>query len=73
MPPIFKALASITAWILWIAGLVMGLSTLIIGIMAGRLFTTEAEPMSYYPISFAVALAYAVSAVVVMLLRKKME
>ena len=73
MPPIFKALATITVWVLWIAGMVMGFSTFIIGIMAGHLFsTTEVEPMAY-PVSFAVALAYGVGAVVVMLLRKKME
>ena len=73
MPDIFKAIASTTAWILWIAGLVMGFSTFIIGIIAGHLFsTTEVEPM-VYPVSFAVALAYAVGAVVVMVLRKKME
>ena len=73
MPNIFKALASITAWILWIAALVMGFSTFILGTIAGDLFsTTEVEPIAY-PITFAVALAYGVGAVVVMLLRKKME
>ena len=73
MPSIFKALASITAWILWISGLVMGFSTLILGTMAGDLFNaTEEAPISY-AISFAVALAYAVGAVVVMLIRKKLE
>lgn len=73
MPQIFKALATITAWILWICGLVMGFSTMIIGIIAGELFNTEATVPLSYPILFAVAGAYAILAVVVMILRKKME
>ena len=73
MPSIFKALASITVWILWISGLVMGFSTLILGTMAGDLFNTTAVEPVEYSISFAVALAYAVGAVVIMILRKKME
>ncbi len=73
MPPVFKALASIMAWVLWIGALVTAFSTFILGTIAGDLFsTTEVLPMSY-PIAFAVALAYGVGAVVVMLLRKKME
>ena len=73
MPQVFKALATITAWILWICGLVMGFSTAIIGIIAGDLFN-PAQPLAMsYPAIFAVALAYGVGAVVVMILRKKME
>jgi len=73
MPQIFKALASITVWVLWIAGMMMGFSTFVLGTMAGHLFnTTEPTPMSYL-VAFAVALAYGIGAVVVMVLRKKME
>ncbi len=73
MPQIFKALATITAWILWLSGLVMGFGALIIGIIAGDLFN-PAQPLAIsYPAIFAVALAYGVGAVVVMILRKKME
>ncbi len=73
MPDKFKALASILVWILWICGMVMGFSTLIIGIIAGDLFNpAQPTPMSY-PALFAVALAYGVGAAVVMILRKKME
>ena len=73
MPQIFKALATITAWILWISSLVMGFSTLIIGTIAGDLFNpTVVMPMSY-PATFAVAGFYAILAVVIMILRKKME
>lgn len=73
MPQIFKALASIMAWILWISGLVMGFSTLIIGTIAGDLFNV-AQPMPMvYPAGFAVALAFGIGAVVVMKIRKDLE
>ncbi len=72
MPQIFKALASIMAWILWISGLIMGLSTFIMGIISGSFYGSEPTPM-VFPVSFAVALAYGIGAVVVMRLRQKME
>ncbi len=73
MPDIFKALATISAWILWIVSLVIGFGTCIIGTIAGDLFN-PAQPLAMsYPAMFAVALAYGVGAVVVMILRKKME
>ena len=73
MPPIFKALATIMAWILWIVSLVMGFSAFCMGIITGALYnTTKTTPM-IFPVIWAVALAYAVGAVVIMLLRKKME
>ncbi|MFC1951927.1 hypothetical protein ACFLYI_02655 [Chloroflexota bacterium] len=73
MPQIFKALASITAWILWVSSLVMGFSTLIIGTIAGDLFNPSTVTPMAYPITFAVAGFYAILAVVIMILRKKME
>jgi uncharacterized membrane protein len=73
MPPIFKALATIMAWILWIFALVTGVSTLALGIIAGDLFSTEVIPPIAYTALFAVAGFYAILAVVIMLLRKKME
>ena len=72
MPPIFKALASILVWVLWISGLVMGFSALIHGIILGDLYGPKATPVSYSA-GFAVALAYGVGAVVVMKLRKMLE
>lgn len=72
MPPIFKALATITAWILFLAGMVMGFSTFIMGIINEHLFSSEIVPMEY-GVSFAVAAFYALAAVVIMILRKKME
>ena len=73
MPQIFKALASILVWVLWLAGMVMGLGTLAMGLMAGHLFNpAEAAPMSY-AVHFAVSLAFGIGAAVVMLIRKKLE
>ena len=72
MPDIFKALATIMAWILWIISLVMGFSTFIVGTISGDLYGSEELSMGY-PATFAVAGFYALAAVVIMLLRKKME
>ena len=73
MPPIFKALATITVWILWICSLLMGFGAMIIGIIAGDLFNPTAVTPMVYPAIFAVAGFYAILAVVIMILRKKME
>jgi len=73
MPQIFKALATITVWILWICSLLMGFGAMIIGIIAGDLFN-PARPLDMsYPAIFAGAGFYAILAVVIMILRKKME
>lgn len=73
MPPIFKALATIMVWVLWIVGMVMGFGTLIMGIVRGDLFSTDVPPPMVIPALWAVALAYGIGAIVVMILRKKME
>ena len=72
MPPIFKALATIMAWVLWIIALVMGFSTFITGVINGDLYGTG-ETSMVYPATFAVAGFYAIAAVIIMILRKKME
>ena len=72
MPDIFKALATVMAWVLWIVALVMGFSTFIAGILSGELYGGEEYSMAY-PATFAVAAFYGILAVVVMILRKKME
>ena len=72
MPPIFKSLATIMAWVLWISALIIGFSAFIMGAIHGDLFGTEATPTSY-AVFWAVAGFYAIASVVVMLLRKKME
>ncbi len=72
MPGIFKALASITAWAMFVIFWVMGLSTFVMGLITGALYGAEPVPMSML-VGFAVSLAYGIGAVVVMVLRKKME
>ena len=72
MPDVFKALATILAWTMFVVFWVMGLSTFVVGLVTGRLYGPEPVPM-VMPVSFAVSLAFAVGAVVVMILRKKME
>ena len=72
MPDIFKALASITAWGLFIFSWIIGFSTAIMGIINGVLYGEETVPM-VFPAFFAVAIFCALSSVVVMVLRKKME
>ena len=75
MPPIFKALATIMAWILWIVSIVMGFSAFIMGIITGALYSTT-EPTTaifIFPAIWAVAGFDAILAVVIMYIRKKME
>jgi hypothetical protein len=72
MPDVFKALATVGAWILFICGMVMGFSTFITGIVNEDLYSSTSVPM-IYPASFAVAAFYVLAAVVIMILRKKME
>lgn len=69
----FKGLATITVWVLWLSGMLMGFSIFILGIMAGDLYNTEVPMAMEYSAGFAVALAYGLGAVVVMVLRKKMD
>jgi hypothetical protein len=73
MPQIFKALATIMAWVLWICALVCGFSYLIMGIIIGDLYNSSYTPPMEYAAGFAVAGFFAMMAVVIMLLRKKME
>jgi hypothetical protein len=73
MPPIFKALATIMAWILWICALVDGFSYLAMGIIIRDLYNSSRTPPMVYAAGFAVAGFFAIAAVVIMLLRKKME
>lgn len=72
MPDIFKALATLSAWGLWIISWIIGISTAVMGIVSGHLYGDE-EPGMIYPAMFAVSIFCAVSAVVVMVLRKKIE
>ncbi len=69
MPSIFKALASITAWILFIVGVLALISRVIVWLDMG--FTTT--DTSQLAMDFLVVIAALVAAVVVMILRQKME
>ena len=73
MPPIFKTLATIMAWILWVFALVAGFSYLILGIVSRDLYNSSVTPPMEYAAGFAVAGFYAILAVVIMWIRKKME
>ncbi len=72
MPPVFKALASITAWTFFIVAWVIALSNLIMGIINGYLFGAAPPPLTVSA-GFVIALGYGLAAVVVMILRQKME
>ena len=72
MPPIFKALASISAWTLFICGWLMLLGTTIGMGTRGDLFSDEVLKIGD-AIAFALAAVGIVLSVVVMRLRQKME
>ena len=65
-----KALATIMIWILWISGIVMGFSTLAIGIMAGVLYNPNADTPMSYPVLWAVSGLFALIALYGMKIRK---
>jgi len=72
MPQVFKALASIGVWTLWISAWALGIGALVHGIVIGELFGSRPPSMSFM-VAFAVALGYGVGSVVVMKLRKSLE
>ena len=55
MPPIFKALATTMAWVLWIVALVTGFSALAMGIISRDLYNSARTTPMVYPALFAVA------------------
>ncbi len=69
MPGVFKALASITAWILFVSGVVALISRAIVWLTMG--FTSP--DTSQLAVDFFVVIALLVASVVVMILRQKME
>ncbi len=69
MPQIFKALASIGVWTLWIFAWVTGLGTLAMGIVRGTVFGAEHPPLSAW-IGIAVGLFTMFLAIVAIRLRK---
>ena len=73
MPQIFKALASIMVWMLWLSGVVMGFGAMIIGIIAGDLFNPSEEVPMSYPALWAVSGFFAIVALLGMYIRKRLE
>ena len=72
MPSIFKALASITAWILFIGGCLGMISRAIVW-FADTGFTGTGTDMAQLSLQFVFIAIWFVAAVVVMRLRQKME
>jgi tellurite resistance protein TehA-like permease len=73
MPDIFKALATITAWVLFICGWLLLVVGSIVGpAVGGQFFGSEPPAIEVY-LAFTVTIACFILAVVVMGLRQKME
>ena len=73
MPQIFKAMATVSVWGLYVgAWLSAALNFIIGGIIGGYAFSTEPVPMSYYA-GYAIAIGFAFAGGFMMLVRKKLE
>ncbi len=73
MPKIFKALATIGVWTMWICAWIAFLFPFIIGgIMKGYLTDVASAPMGYW-ISYVIAIGCGVGSGFLMLVRKKLE
>ena len=70
MPSIFKALASITAWILFISGCLTLISRAVVWLAEIGFAGTNTSQLA---MDFFVVIALFVASVVVMILRQKME
>ena len=73
MPQIFKALATVGVWGLYIGAWLSALLTFIVGgIVGGAAFSTREVPMSYFA-GYAVTIGLAFAGGFMMLVRKKLE
>jgi len=73
MPPIFKALASITAWTLFILGsLTLVIGVIIMPVIEGALFQGTAPPVLFW-IALASAVMTLILSVCAMKLRQMLE
>ncbi len=70
MPQIFKALASITAWILFVSGCIALISRAVVWLGVIGFTGTDTSQLA---IDFFVIIALFVASVVVMILRQKIE
>ena len=73
MPQIFKALATVGVWGLYVAGWLAGVLNFIFGgIMKGYAFGTEPVPM-VHSVTYLVSIGFAFAAGFMMIVRKKLE
>ncbi len=70
MPQIFKPLASITAWILFVSGYIALISRAVVWLVVIGFTGTDTSQLA---IDFFVIIALFLASVVVMILRQKME
>ena len=73
MPSIFKALATITAWILFIGGLITLVSVLVMTAASGQLYSVDSPPPMEFYIGLGLATIQVALAVVCMKLRQMLE
>jgi hypothetical protein len=73
MPPVFKALATIAAWTLFISAWLFALGTLVTGILTGVLFTAGKEGWADVFAYFVLAIVCITLSVFVMKLRRSLE
>ena len=73
MPPIFKALASISAWFLFVFGLFVVAITLFMLIASGAVSPAAGPPPILAYLAFAIGTASVTLSVVVMKLRQMLE
>jgi hypothetical protein len=73
MPNIFKALASITVWVLFIGGLITLVSVLVMTAVSGQLYSVDSPPPIQFFIGLGVATFTSALAVVCMKLRQMLE
>lgn len=73
MPQIFKALATVGVWGLYVGGWLSAVLTFIFGgIIKGYAFGAEPVPMSHFA-GYAIAIGFAFAAGFLMIVRKKLE
>jgi uncharacterized membrane protein len=73
MPDIFKALSSIMAWVMFIGGLIMLASTLIVNAVAGNLYSVDSPPPIQFFLGLSVSTITFAAAAYAMKVRKMLE